>query len=168
MSLNQTLQKIESSTIFQNFKQQYPDAQFIAGFFILDFLSNDNKNSLDYKTDSKIFTFNLYPNNDITIQEDKLIDIPNTPKLTSIKNIPEIKIELNDLKGIAGTSALDNGVSAKFHKIIAVFQNHENKLVWNLTCMLEQLIILHILIDPETGEIIKFERKSMMDMVKKK
>jgi len=168
MSFNQTFQKIESSTVFQNLKQQYPDVQFVAGFFILDFLFNDNKQTLDYKTDSKIFTFTLHPNNDITVQEDKLIEIPNTPKLTPIKNIPEIKIELNDLKGIAGTSALDNGISAKFHKIIAVFQNHENQLVWNLTCMLEQLIILHILINPETGEIIKFERKSMMDMVKRK
>jgi len=34
--------------------------------------------------------------------------------------------------------------------------------------MLEGLIILHIMIDSETGEVIKFERKSMMDLIRKK
>jgi hypothetical protein len=34
--------------------------------------------------------------------------------------------------------------------------------------MLDGLIILHIIIDAETGNVDKFERKSMMDMVKRK
>ena len=34
--------------------------------------------------------------------------------------------------------------------------------------MLEHLIILNILVDANTGEIIKFERKSMMDLIKKR
>lgn len=177
MSFQQTLQTIESSQLFKNFKQNYPDAQLCAGFFILDFLSNDTKKTLDYKTDNKVITFTLHKNNDITIQEDKLMDIPNTPKLTPI-NLPSILgVELDELKGLAGTQALDNGISSKFHKIIAILQNYkdseipelkEQKLIWNLTCMLDQLIILHILIDAESSKILKFERKSMMDMVKKR
>jgi hypothetical protein len=49
-----------------------------------------------------------------------------------------------------------------------VLQKHEGKQIWNITGMLDGLIILHILINADTGEIDKFERKSMMDLIKKK
>lgn len=177
MNFTQLLKTIQESQVFQNFKQQHPEAELVAGFFILDFMSNDNKKTLDYKTENNIFTFSLNKNNEITIQEDKLLefqDKPNLPKLTPLTNT-DIKIEVDELKGIAGIQTLDNGIQAKFHKIIAVLQNHSGyetnhkpALVWNLTCMLEQLIILHILIDANSGKVLKFERKSMMDFVKKK
>ncbi|MBT4135897.1 hypothetical protein HOD75_00865 [archaeon] len=166
MNFKETHEIIESSNAFQNFKKQYPDAELCVGFFIRDFVTDEERNSLDYKTEDKIFTFDIKDNNEILQKEDKLIDEGNHPQLKSIK--PEVKIEVDELKGLTGTQALDHGISAKFHKIIAVLQNHEDKQVWNLTCMLENLIILHILMDSETGEIIKFERKSMMDMIKKK
>ena len=176
MSFIQTFQTIQNSKQFQNFKQQHPDAKLIAGFFILDFLSNDTKQTLDYKSEGKIFTFTLHNNNDITIKEDKLLDIPSVPKLTPITLPSALNVEIEDLKGTAGTQALDQGISAKFHKIIAVLQNYQDnkiqelqqsKLIWNLTCMLDNLIILHVLINAQTGKILKFERRSMMDMVKK-
>lgn len=170
MIFKQTLQIIESSNLFKNFKEKYPSSELCAGFFILDFLSNDTKRSLDYKTDDKIFTFDLNDKDEIIVKEDKLMNEKGYPKLRPIK--PETKVEVDELKGLAGTQALDRGISAKFHKIIAVLQvtdiDGNEKQVWNLTCMLDQLIILHILIDSETGKILKFERKSMMDMIKKK
>jgi len=166
MSFADTLEKIESSDLFKNFKEQNPDAELVAGFFILDFLSNDTKQTLDYKIDSKVFTFTLHNSGDITFKEDKLMDISGKPKLSEIK--PEVGVEVEELKGIAGVEALEHGISAKFHKIIAILQIHDGKQVWNFTCMLEGLIILHILIDSSSGEIIRFERKSMMDMIRKK
>ncbi len=164
MSFTQTYQKITESQTFKNFREKHPNAELCAGFFIIDFLSNDIKKNLDYKVEDKIFTFDLNKNNEVIIKEDKILD--STKPLNPIK--PEVKTELQDLKGLVGIKALDNGISAKINKIIAVLQTHQEKQVWNLTCMLEGLIILHILIDSETGNILKFERKSMMDLVKKK
>lgn len=171
MSFKETYKTITSSEVFKKFIKENPSAELCTGFFILDFLSNDNKKTLDYKIDSKIFTFSLNEKDEITMQEDKLMDLPNTPKLQKIE--PEVNIEIEQIKGIAKKQALHNGISADFHKIIAVLQkykekeNYEDKQVWSLTCMLEQLIILHILIDSKTGDILKFERKSMMDMIRK-
>ena len=77
-------------------------------------------------------------------------------------------------KSYAGVQALDNGINSKLSKIIAVLQKFKKegednpRQIWNLTCMLEGLIILNILIDANLGEVIKFERKSIMDLVKKK
>ena len=166
ITFKQTHETITQSKIFKDFIEKTPDAELIAGFFILDFLSNDTKTSLDYKIDSKIFTFSLNKNNETTVAEDKLIERPDLPILTKIN--PDIKIDLNEIPSIAQKQAEENKITAKFHKIIAVLQNHEDKEVWNLTCMLDQLIIIHILINAETGEIIKFERKNMMDFIRKK
>jgi len=171
MTFQELIEKIESSKVFQKFNQEHQDNELVAGFFVLDFLSNDTKQTLDYKTDNKIFTFDL-KGEDILMKQDELLDTSDKQPLQKIDK--EIKVEVDELKSIAGVQALDNGIHSKFHKIIAVLQKHrenpesEQLQVWNLTCMLEQLIILHILIDANTGKTIKFERKSMMDFVKKK
>ena len=172
ITFQETYNTITNSKIFQKFKQEHPNAKLSAGFFILDFLSNDTKKSLDYldENSDKVFTFNLN-NNKTTIHQDKLInpEATNQPKLTPINPSPEnLKIEVKELKGIIGLEKLEQGIQAKLHKIIAVLQNHENKLTWNLTCILEQLIIIHALVDAKTGNIIKFERKNMMDFIKKR
>lgn len=165
MNFKETLEIIEVSEEYKSFRTNHPNAEICAGFFILDYLSNDSKDSIDYKDKDKIFTFNII-NNEIKMYEDELMDLPNTPKLTAI--IPETKIEIDELKAIAQDKAHDEGIGSKFNKIIAVLQNHEGAQIWNLTCMLDQLIILHILIDCNSGEIIKFQRKSFMDMIKTK
>jgi len=169
-TFQETYNRITQSKIFNQFKQEHSNAELCAGFFILDFLSNDTKKSLDYldEKSEKVFTFDLDDNGETRLKEDKLIDASATsqPKLTPIK--PTLKIEINELKGIIRIKKLEQGISAPLHKIIAVLQNYENQLIWNLTCMLDQLIILHVLINAETGEITKFERKNMMDLIKKK
>lgn len=165
MTFKETLEKIESSDAFKDFKKQNENAQLVAGFFIIDFISNDNKKSLDYIAGGKIYTFDLLDNEKVKFKEDELIGETNH-KLTEIKK--EITVEVDELKSIAGTRILDEGISAKFSKIIAILQNNNNKQVWNLTCMLDGLIIINILIDADTEEIIKFERRSMMDLIRKK
>jgi len=168
MSFKETFEKIKASEIFNRFIEENPDAELCAAFFIIDFFGNDNKKSLDYKIVEKIFTFSIDDFGKIKMIEDKLVQEREIkfPKLEKIN--PVVNVDLDELKSISGIKALDEGISARFSKIIAVLQKHEGKQIWNLTCMLEGLIILHVLIDSENGEIIKFERKSMMDLIRKK
>jgi hypothetical protein len=151
--------------MYEDFSKEHPDAELVAGFFILDFLSHDTKDSLDYKCGEKIFTFSIDDKGKMSLNEDKLIESSERPPLTKI--IPKTNVEVDELKGIAGTKALEEGIRTKFHKIIAVLQNHEGKQVWNLTCMLDELIILHVLIDCDSSNIIKFEKKSIMSFIRK-
>jgi len=168
MGMKETLEILESSEEFNKFKKDHPKREMCAGFFIIDFFGNDNKRSIDFKCEDKIFTCSLRDDDSVKIQEDKLVEAKDIkfPELQEIN--PEIKIDAEEAIGITKTRTLDEGISAKYNKAIAVLQKHENKQVWNLTCMLDGLIILHSLIDAETGEIIKFERKSVMDLIKKK
>jgi hypothetical protein len=166
-SFKQTYETITASEKFKTFKKEHPDAELVAGFFILDFLSNDTKKSMDYLDGEEIFTFDLADDGYIKQKQDKLINPESNDKLKLTKITHNPKIEVDELKSIVGEKKLERGISAHLHKIIAVLQNSEEKQIWNLTCMLDQLIILHVLISAETGEILKFERKSMMDFVRK-
>jgi len=171
-TFKQTHETIINSGIFHNFIKQHPHAELCTGFFVIDMFGNDNKKSLDYKVDDKIFSFSINELGKIKMNEDKLVT-DESKKFPELKKInKDIKVDLDVVESTAKIKALDNGLSSKFSKIIAVLQNYEhegkNRQIWNLTCMLEGLIILHILIDSETGEVIKFERKSMMDLIKKK
>ncbi|MFA7707559.1 MAG: hypothetical protein WCX73_01290 [Candidatus Pacearchaeota archaeon] len=171
ITFKETYEIVMNSAVFKKFKQEHSNAELVAGFFIIDFLSNDNKESVDYKlpeTESdKIYTFELDKNKEVVMKQDRLVnpDMPTQQKLTKINS--EVKIDLDIISNIAKEKARENKITAEFSKIIAVLQNHENQLIWNLTCMLDQLIILHVLINSETGEVLKFERKSMMDFIKK-
>jgi len=172
ITIKDSLKLIEESKEYEKFKQEHPNAEICAGFFIIDFFGNDNKRSIDYKCDSDIFTCSLRDDDSIKVEQDKLIELKDV-KLPELKTVnPDIKIDLDEVSSIARIKTLDEGISAKFSKIIAVLQRYDHQgkdmQVWNLTCMLEGLIIIHMLIDAQTGDIIKFERKSFMDMVKKK
>jgi len=164
MKFKDLLERVEGSEEFKKFEGENPNAELCAGFFILDFLSNDNKDTLDYKIDKKVFTFSTR-DEEIVVNEDKLIDDPGRPGLVEIDK--EINVEVDELKGIVGTRALEEGISAKLNKIIAVLQKYNDKQIWNLTCMLDGLIILNVHVDALSGDVLKFERKSMMDLIKK-
>ncbi len=165
MKFKELLERVESSEEFKDFIGKYPDAELCAGFFIMDFLSNDNKETLDYKIGEKVFTFNVKEDK-IFVDEDKLVDEPGRPSLVKIDN--SVNIEVDELKNIVGTRALDEGIGAKINKIIAVLQKYDEKQIWNLTCMLDGLIILNVHVDSLSGDVLKFERKSMMDLIRKK
>ena len=155
MNFKSTYETIKNSSLFKDFIEKNPNAELIAGFFILDFLSNENRRSLDYMQDDKIYTFSLNQSDEITMTEDKLIEQESTQqKLTPLTKINQIKIDLNEIPDIATKEAENNNVREKFQKIIAVLQNHtqdeENLLIWNLTCMLDGLVILNILVESET------------------
>lgn len=172
MSFKSTYKKIIESKEFRNFIEINKDAELCAAFFVTDYFGNDNKKSIDYKVNNKVITFSLNEHGKIKVEEDELINIEGK-KFPVLKKInPDISLDLDEIEGSAKIRALDEGIHAKFNKIISVLQKYEyegeEKQIWNLTCMLEGLIILHVLVDSSTGKIIKFERKSMMDLIRKK
>ncbi|MBR9703944.1 hypothetical protein GOV12_00905 [Candidatus Pacearchaeota archaeon] len=162
----ESLEKVQNSLEFKEFIDKNPSAKLVSGFFIIDFLSNDSKKSIDYKKGEDIFIFDLFEDSRVVMKKDELIKGTGHKPLEKINS--EIKVEVEDLKGIAGIKILDEGIHSKMNKIIAVLQRLENKTVWNLTCMLDGLIIINMIVDSMSEEIIKFERKSMMDMIRKR
>ena len=158
------IETIENSDSFRNFKDKNPYASLCAGFFVVDYRQEGgNQQQLDYfLPDGKIFTFIL--TKEITIKEAETIQ----GQKIELKNLnKEIKADLDDVKNILKREFETQGINKKINKIIAILQNYQDKQIWNLTLMLEGFAMIQCHIDSFSGEILKFEQKSMFDFVKK-
>jgi hypothetical protein len=166
MKLSALITKIENSAEFSKFKQENPKAELCAGFFILDFKPKHETYSLDYKTEEKIFSFSLGEDDKITQKEEEIME--GKDKLGSIN--PRVEIDIENLLEVCEEEFLNNKIGKKIEKIIAILQKKEDKTIWNLTCMDEGFSIIFVNIDSLTGEILKFEKKSLFDVmsIKKK
>lgn len=165
MNFSSTLEKIEESEAFKNFKKEHKDAYLCAGFFVLDFESGEetSQQQLDYSLENgKIYTFAL--NDEITLKESETIE-GNKEKLQEISE--KIEIDLNKIKEVVEKEMEKQEISNKINKIIAILQIHENKEIWNLNCMLESFGILHVHLDSQDGKILKFEKRSLFEFVKR-
>jgi hypothetical protein len=61
----------------------------------------------------------------------------------------------------------NNTVTSKLQKIIAILQNLDGKLIWNLNCITNDMGIIKIHIDDESHSILKFEKVNLFEIVKK-
>lgn len=164
MNFSQTLKQIESSNEFKEFKKEHKDAYLCAGFFVLDLEQNINQRQLDYSLkNGKIYTFSSSENK-VTLKEAETIE-GKKEKLPELSK--EIKTDLENLKEVVEKRMEKEEIQNKITKIIAILQKHEDKQIWNLTCMMEGFGMLQAHINSETGEILKFEKRSMFDFVKK-
>jgi hypothetical protein len=163
MLFSQTLQEIESSKAFANFKKENPKAKLCAGFFVIDYQQGQDQKQLDYLLENKdIYTFIL----------DKEIAMRKAETIEGAKqDLPElsrdIKVDLDDVENILKEKLKEEKIENKLVKIIAVLQVYDSKQIWNLNCMMENMDILRVHIDTQNGEIIHFEKRNMMEFVKK-
>lgn len=164
LTFESLVENIENSDAFKQFKNKNPDAELCAGFFVLDYQNQANQQQLDYCfSDGKIFTFIL--DKEITIKEAETIEGQEQKKLGKLNK--DIKADLDDIEKILENEFQARKIGKKINKTIAILQIYEGKQIWNLTLMLEGFAMIQCHIDSFSGEILKFEQKSMFDFVKK-
>lgn len=163
--LQQLHARLEKSEVYKSFKAQNPDAFLCAGFFILNFKKGADQQAFDFRNDKQLFTFDFpeNPEASITLKVDDLL--PSPKPLNKISH--DVQIDIEDLQVIVEKALLDNNIKNKLEEIIAVLQNSEGQIVWNLTCMCEGLTIINALVHSETGGVLKFEKKNLLDFIKK-
>jgi len=163
--LQQLFARLEKSEVFKSFKAQNPDAFLCAGFFILNIKQGINQYALDYRNDKQIFTFD-FPNNEnanITLKTDDLLPSPKPLEKINL----DVQIDIEEIQGIIEQGLKDNNIKNQLEEVVAVLQNLDGQIVWNLTCMLEGITIVNAIIHSETGAILKFAKKNLLDFVKK-
>ena len=158
-------ERLKKSEIFQKFKSEYPDVIFCAGFFILNFKSGVFDYSLDYRNDKQIFSFK------IPVEETKAIVMETSDIFEKQTPLPEItcdvQVDIEDLQEIVEENLVKNNIKNKLEELIAVLQMIDNSKVWNLTCMCEGFTIVSCQIHSETAGVLKFEKRNLLDFVKK-
>lgn len=167
MKTIELLKRLEESEEFKSFKEsdEGKDAFLCAGFFVLNFKSNIFDYSLDFRNESKIFSFKIPETKDsqIIIQAEDLIQAQKPLE----KINPDVQIDIEQLREIVEKELQKNSIKNKLEEIIAVLQNMNGKMLWNLTIMCEGLTIINSHIDSEKGAILKFEKKNLLDFIKK-
>jgi len=163
ISFKETLEKLENSKEFKEFKKENPSAFLTTGFFVVDNEAKTESKQLDFATskgeEKELVTFligeKIEQKKEETIKKEKFnrIEIP--------------KIELNDALEIMKKET--EKISQTYSKIIAILQMIENEgksaEIWNLTC-LSGFNMFRLHIDAMTGEIFKEENKNLMDIVR--
>ncbi len=160
MKFEHYLEKLHESDEFKEFKQKNPKAYLAAGFFIIDLETDKNLHQIDYALpNKKIATFFI----------DRGIKLKISGQAIK-KKLPEIKVktktDLEALKGIVEDEMKNRTVTEKIRKIIAILHIMDNKLIWNLQCILSGLEILLIHIDDSDQSILKFEKHSLMELIR--
>jgi len=162
MKIQPYIEKLGSSEEYKKFMQENTDAFMVAGFFVLDFETKQNLHQIDYYVPSKkkVAAFTL--DEKINIQMLNLVGNKIPEKMDM-----QTKIDLEALQGILEDEMKNRNISEEIKKIIAVIQNIKGKKIWNLNCVLTGMELLNAHVEDETQTVLKMEKISMMDLIKK-
>lgn len=162
MKIQPYITKLNSSTEYKDFQKKYSDAFMVAGFFILDFEMGKNVHQIDYYIPSKkkVAAFTLDQGINLQILETLNQKTPEKLDLAT-------KIDLDALKGILEDEMKNRSITQDIKKIIAIIQNINGKKIWNLNCVLSGMDILRAHVEDESKTVLKMEKSSIMDYVKK-
>lgn len=162
MKIQPYVEKLNTSKEYKDFIKKYDDAFLVAGFFVLDLEMKKNIHQIDFYIPSKkkIAAFSL--DERINLQ---LFDAVNEkiPEKLDIKT----NIDLDALPGILEDEMKNRNITEDIKKIIAVIQNIKGRKIWDLNCILSGMDILKAHVEDESKTILKMEKTSFMDIVKK-
>ena len=162
MKIQPYIQKLNTSSEYKQFKEKNADAFLVAGFFVLDFEMGQNIHQIDFYIPSKkkFAAFTLDKGINLQIL-DAAID--RAPEKLEIKT----NIDLDELHGILEDEMRNRNMTEEIKKIIAVIQNVKGKKIWNVNCVLSGMEILKAHIEDESETILKMEKTSFMEIMKK-
>jgi len=163
MKIQPYVQKLESSQIYKKFRKDNNESFLVAGFFILDYESGVNMHQIDYYVPSKkqVAAFNL--DGEVEV---RLLDMMSKEKVPEKLDL-KTKVDLDALKGILEDEMKNRSITESIKKCVAVIQVVDGKKLWVLNCVLSGMEILKAHVDDNSRTVLKMERASMLDYIKK-
>ena len=157
------VQKLESSQIYKKFRKENEESFVVAGFFVLDYETGTNIHQIDYYVPSKkqVAAFNL--DGEVEV---RLLDMMSKEKVPQKLDI-KTKVDLDALRGILEDEMKNRNITETIKKCVAVIQMVDGKKLWVLSCVLSGMEILKAHVDDESRTVLKMEKASMLDYIKK-
>jgi len=162
MRFDHYLTKVEKSSEYRKFLKTNKKAYLCSGFFVMDLDAEKNMHQIDFYVPSKKKFANFILDEGIKIQLSDGIRDKKPEKLGK-----EVKTDIEALKGIVEDEMKNRTVTGDLKKIIAVLQTIEGKKIWNLNCLTGDMGLIKVHIDDDSGNILKFEKASLFDFIKK-
>ena len=163
INFKETLEKLENSEEFKEFRKKHPHAFLSAGFFVIDYESNSEVRQLDYAIETEetkeLITFmvgdKIQHKKEETIKKEKFHKI-EAPKIELEQAINLMKKETENF-------------TQHYSKVIAILQSLElegkRHEVWNLTCLAGfSMFRLHI--DAMSGKIFDEKNQNLLDIMR--
>ncbi len=162
MKIKPYIEKLNNSPKYKEFKNKYDNAFMVAGFFILDLEFGKNIHQIDFyvPSEKKIAAFTLDGGVNMQLVHTMGGKVPEELDLKT-------KIDLDALPGILLDEMKNRSMTEDIKKIIAIIQNINGKKIWNLSCILSGMEILRAHVEDESKTVLKMEKSSMMDLIKK-
>ena len=150
--LKEEKSKIEKTEKFLDFKKEHQKAYFYAAFTLYDDIKNAKWQFNYYDPKSNKTTYFEF-NDEIKISSEEKIFQKNNeePKELDLNNI---KIDLDKAFSILNELKNEKYKDQHENKFIIVVQYSDDKLVWNITYLTEELNFLNVKIDCINGEIL--------------
>lgn len=163
MKIQPYVQKLQNSEKYKKFIREYSESFVVAGFFILDYETGVNIHQIDYYVPSKrqVAAFNLDGEVDV-----RLLDMMHKDKKPERLDL-KTKIDLDAIKGILEDEMKNRNITETIKKCVAVIQMVDGKKLWVLNCVLSGMEILKAHVDDDSQTVLKMEKSSMLDYIKK-
>ena len=162
MKIKPYIDKLEKSKEYKDFKKEHDKAFLMAGFFVLDFEMSKHVHQIDFYVpgQKKVAAFTL--DGGVKLQMLEAVNDKIPAKLDINTNV-----DLDALHGILEDEMKNRNMTEDVKKIIAVLQNIDGKKLWSLNCVLSGMEILRAHVDDDSRSVLKMEKFSMMDLIKK-
>jgi hypothetical protein len=156
------IEKLHTSPEFNSFQKEHPDSYLVAGFFVLDYEQGKHVHQLDYYVpkEKKVAAFTL----DKGIQM-QLLSLMKAEVPEQLEH--RTHLDLFALKGILEEEMKNRMISESLKKNIAVLQTIKGKKLWTINAVLSGMGILKAVIEDTSGTVLKMEKSSILDYVKK-
>jgi hypothetical protein len=155
-------EKLIESEEFKKFKEEYKDAFFCSGFFVVDKKGEENKQNIDYfvPSNEKMFSFKI--NNDI-----ELVPVENFGEAFIPEKIPDnVNFDFTKVEDMIQDKMEQEKIKNKIEKLLLSLQSKDKKNYLLGTIFISGLGIIKVKIDLDKNRIVDFEKKSFFDMVK--
>lgn len=163
MKIQPYIQKLETSEKYRKFIKENSESFLVAGFFVLDYETGMNIHQIDYYVPSKRQVAAFALDGEVEVRLLDMIHKEKKPEKLDIKT----KIDLDSLKGILEDEMKNRNFTESIKKCVAVIQMVDGKKLWVLNCVLSGMEILRAHVDDESKTVLKMEKTSMLDYIKK-
>lgn len=162
MKIQPYIKKLNASPQYKKFKEEYKDAFLVAGFFVLDLEMGQNIHQIDFYIPSKKKFAAFTLDKEITLQ---ILDA-NGEKIPEEMDM-KTHIDLDAIHGILEDEMKNRNITEEIRKIVAVVQNVKGKKIWNINSILSGMDILKAHIEDSSETVLKMEKTSFVDIMKK-
>lgn len=166
MELKETLEKLNESKEFKQWKQNNPDTFFSYALKILEENTEQPWNLGFYrKSTDKVVTFIVDEKIDMQ-EEEEIFKKPDTE--VNIIETEKAKMPFRDILGKAKAFTDKTYPNELIKKTIAILQNLEKYgTIWNITHITHSFNTINIKADAEDGRILYNNIESIMGLIKK-